>query len=645
MDVNRWNRSSHHSVGDAVPGAGSAVAQLPAAPRASKNGSCPTARTQGSQADSVLNPIRKVGRLCTPLLALALLTLSTVTAFSERWLGLKHISVTFGSKNASTAASVSGVDDIRRSHIPPHNLSLVLAASNQDAISSRLVSNPSVAASLNSSGIVATAKPKESLNSKPAVETGWMTSPEIGPHRYVLHGSGYCQSGYYAGWLPAEATDLATCMRTCSAEHQCVFFSLKVGLTCSRFDSTSSMCRQREGSNDGYVSYLKILPSCNWTSASVLQGKRCSRWFNDMPKSQRKDAEIFCESTSGCHGIHWRHEGAATYFGSTKGWYQGCAGISGATNNKDWDIVVKPQSCKSPRDNRLGSPWLPPDICPVAKLSGGPRSPAKTIDVVIAAFNENLSFIEPVLSTLGSTANLQLYCSGSQTLDSRCRPAPNRGGENHVYLQHIVNNYDTLADVTVFTVGSIMRNHNDQLLCKKLFYVLGKINPAATTHFRGFATMAHTFPTQFNPFNPSFDIKSYRSQKWGRIRLCPSSISPLGSWYQHFIENNLSRAVCAGVLYNGIFAASRERVQRWPLETYKRLLLELSTCGELRSVPDHYMERTWKAMLEDDEAPDQSSLAGANSCPMKKMILRECVRQNGYRKEACPGLETLEEPD
>ncbi len=57
-----------------------------------------------------------------------------------------------------------------------------------------------------------------------------------------------------------------------------------------------------------------------------------------------------------------------------------------------------------------------------------------------------------MLAIPGTGTKLRLYCSGEK-LDSRCEAMPNFGGENYVSLRHIVDHYDNLADVTVFTVS------------------------------------------------------------------------------------------------------------------------------------------------------------------------------------------------
>ncbi|EOD05449.1 hypothetical protein EMIHUDRAFT_199199 [Emiliania huxleyi CCMP1516] len=54
-------------------------------------------------------------------------------------------------------------------------------------------------------------------------------------------GPGHCPTGYYAGWDASIATE-ELCKAQCLAEDECMFASLKVGHTCSRYNSNAGNC-------------------------------------------------------------------------------------------------------------------------------------------------------------------------------------------------------------------------------------------------------------------------------------------------------------------------------------------------------------------------------------------------------------------
>lgn len=68
-------------------------------------------------------------------------------------------------------------------------------------------------------------------------------------------GPGHCNSGYYAGWNAADAT-LEKCSAKCNSEPECYFFSLNVGVTCSRYTSLAGQCEGRQ-SQENHITYEK----------------------------------------------------------------------------------------------------------------------------------------------------------------------------------------------------------------------------------------------------------------------------------------------------------------------------------------------------------------------------------------------------
>ncbi|CAE8603644.1 unnamed protein product [Polarella glacialis] len=136
-------------------------------------------------------------------------------------------------------------------------------------------------------------------------------------------------------------------------------------------------------------------------------------------------------------------------------------------------------------------------------------------------------------------------------------------------------------------------------------------------------------------FEPSFDIWDYNSHIWGNVKLCRPSIAPLGTWYQNFVDSDLHQAACSGIAFNGIFAASADRIRRWLLRSYEALCEELVRCGANRSVADHYMERAWKPMLDNDGFLGESAFAGDFSCPIRRLIVEHCRATKPGLKPDC----------
>lgn len=71
------------------------------------------------------------------------------------------------------------------------------------------------------------------------------------------------------------------------------------------------------------------------------------------------------------------------------------------------------------------------------------------IELVIARYNENLDWLEDVPKNIRIT----IYNKGKDDIPYPYISLPNVGRESHTYLYHIIQNYDNLADKTIFCQG------------------------------------------------------------------------------------------------------------------------------------------------------------------------------------------------
>eukprot|EP00913_Durusdinium_trenchii_P023854 g22402.t1 len=142
-----------------------------------------------------------------------------------------------------------------------------------------------------------------------------------------------------------------------------------------------------------------------------------------------------------------------------------------------------------------------------------------SIDLVIAAFREDLSWINVMMEPMASDFALRLYCKGDRLKDPRCLRIDNFGGEEYAYLTHITHFYDDLAPITIFTLGSIYDRGWDWLKCRKLNFVLSQLDtPERRQNFPGFATMAHTKPDSFHEFEGFFTLSCWPQVSGSLVR-------------------------------------------------------------------------------------------------------------------------------
>lgn len=219
------------------------------------------------------------------------------------------------------------------------------------------------------------------------------------------------------------------------------------------------------------------------------------------------------------------------------------------------------------------------------------------LDIVVAWYNEDLSWLA---TTSMPPHTLHVYAKHAASHpDYSVVPLPNVGRETHTYMHHIVANYDSLADVTLFTQAGIDSPAYGGLKRKKLDYVLREL-PACRR--RGMVCMAHHTPGLKIPFKPGFRISSWsgtsrenRAVGGGADALSPASVRPLGAWYRAFVDKDTSKIKRLGMSYNSIFAASAEAIRAHPRSLYERIRDELAVSANPEA--GHYLERIFLSLF------------------------------------------------
>jgi Protein of unknown function (DUF3431) len=214
---------------------------------------------------------------------------------------------------------------------------------------------------------------------------------------------------------------------------------------------------------------------------------------------------------------------------------------------------------------------------------------AATTELVVARYNETLDWLrdEPY-----SKYPVKVYNKGANqdfTKTDRINGVfqlDNVGRCDHTYLYHVIHNYDSLADVTVFLPGST--DMPDKTELSK--YVIGKVAETGDTYF------PHDTYDVYDTF------KDFKLDDWkasyaknqeinGETELTPSKIRPFGSWYRaHFGDLKTTKYT-----YLGIFAVHKRHILQHPKSYYMDLIKEL----EVSSNPEvgHYFERAWGAVF------------------------------------------------
>lgn len=225
------------------------------------------------------------------------------------------------------------------------------------------------------------------------------------------------------------------------------------------------------------------------------------------------------------------------------------------------------------------------------------------IDVVVAAYNEDISWIKDLLGKDDIT--IYIYYKGSSTIpliDASKNEynnlfettLPNQGREAGTYLHHLTKHYDLIPEWNVFLQGDPMAHISIYDSTKSMYnYIIDicKQGPQEeyhniNTHFKYFHVTPFENPsyehmytllpiaTKFNQFFEGPKPNTWKFPAGAQFAVHKDAIHnrPL-AFYQHLYDQVLNMANAAGggdVLYNGLlYTNDTERATRcdaWTLE-------------------------------------------------------------------------------
>ena len=215
-----------------------------------------------------------------------------------------------------------------------------------------------------------------------------------------------------------------------------------------------------------------------------------------------------------------------------------------------------------------------------------------SLDVVVARYKEDVNWLREYDD--GTFGRLFMYNKSDKPVEYSngranyiYRELPNVGVCDHTYLYHIIDNYDNLADVTVFLPGSgSLGNKKDTV-----DFVMEKVKTTRKTVFnvgpfpdRSVGEVLYDFTLE------NWDVTSLENRDSdGRLEL--AKVRPFGKWY----ETKFPGIKVKAPVYGGIFAVSREHIRSREKAFYEDLIKEVNTHKFHEA--SHYMERSWTSIF------------------------------------------------
>jgi hypothetical protein len=208
-------------------------------------------------------------------------------------------------------------------------------------------------------------------------------------------------------------------------------------------------------------------------------------------------------------------------------------------------------------------------------------------EIVVARYNENLDWVEqepfirhPIV-VYNKTDNDNFVKSHNI---KRTINLSNVGRESHSYFYHIIENYDNLADVTIFLPGSVDLD-NKYNRAKSLVNSVEKTNKT---------TISCNHENDYVNANYDFKIDNYLSSHKNNqsanmdSSIQISNIRPYGKWFGENFKNG-EKNEC--ISFNSILAVSRNDILKKPKSYYENLIKQV----DAHNNPEigHYIERSW----------------------------------------------------
>ena len=195
-------------------------------------------------------------------------------------------------------------------------------------------------------------------------------------------------------------------------------------------------------------------------------------------------------------------------------------------------------------------------------------------EIVIARYNESITSWKPYYD------NITVYNKGKDDLTINSILLDNVGRESHTYLYHIINKWDNLADITLFTQCNFSSDHKPFPVP---LYYLSQLG--MTTHL----------------WNNQIDF--VKNIKWGNIQhggkwlkeynrgLIKKSKYSFGEWWDKYIlldRPDLSKYKWS---HGGIFSVHKSIIHKKPKKFYENLLSTIN--NHINPEEGHYIERSW----------------------------------------------------
>ena len=199
--------------------------------------------------------------------------------------------------------------------------------------------------------------------------------------------------------------------------------------------------------------------------------------------------------------------------------------------------------------------------------------------IVVARYNEDIYWFRHEMD------NCIIYNKGEHLNCKNEILLSNVGREAHTYLWHIIQNYDKIADVTVFTQakisdhGNYKEDHINHLMDLRYdAWRNGKSKAGEYFHEPGHPQTCAD--PDWNYINGEYFLKNNYSKNQPRLFI---------QWFKSYIQRDYPNPL--KWYGNSIFAVKKEFILRKPKSYYEVLLKQVD--HNINPAEGHFFERSW----------------------------------------------------
>jgi hypothetical protein len=197
--------------------------------------------------------------------------------------------------------------------------------------------------------------------------------------------------------------------------------------------------------------------------------------------------------------------------------------------------------------------------------------------IVVARYNEQIEWLNSEID------NCIIYNKGDKLHIKNEIMLDNVGRESETYLQYIINNYDCLPDIVVFTQAKISDHRgkddvNYLLRLMKEAQIFGKSLPYHIHH--SFAKNNSNWDPEWNKFGEAYFL---------RFNHKDNRIMTFIDWFKENICDEYPNPI--HLYNNAIFAVKKELILKHTKEWYQELIKQCN--HHINPVEGHFFERSW----------------------------------------------------